>query len=128
MKIALVPEAVMAAAKHKDANTAERLKPLQDAVNALGALKGYGIFGSSPAGTSIGAVFAKISGVIDDYANLTKDNQDRVDNLGDTGIKPGDEAYVPPVSTDPATTPDSGSAPSTGTAPGSDPDTTGLPS
>ena len=161
MNIAMVPDAVMAAAKQNDANAAEALKAAQDAVKALVVLKGYGIFGTSPAGKATDAVFAKASGVIDeligevnqaitvltqnlhasvdavvkdqevsqvDYAKLTKDNQDRVDNLGDTGIKPGDEAYVPPVSTDPATTPDSGSAPSTGTAPGSDPDTTGLPS
>ena len=161
MNIAMVPDAVMAAAKQNDANTAEALKAAQDAVKALVVLKGYGIFGTSPAGKATDAVFAKASGVIDeligeanqaitvltqnlhasvdavvkdqevsqvDYAKLTKDNQDRVDNLGDTGIKPGDEAYVPPVSTDPATTTDSGSAPSTGTAPGSDPDTTGLPS
>ena len=32
-----------------------------------------------------------------DYAKLTKDNRDRVDNLGDTGIQPGDETYVAPV-------------------------------
>jgi hypothetical protein len=148
VNIAMVPDAVMAAAKQNDANTAEALKAAQDAVKVLVVLKGYGIFGTSPAGESTDAVFAKASGVIDelivevnqaitvltqnlhasvdavvkdqevsqvDYAKLTKDNQDRVDTLGDTGIKPGDESYVPPATTtDPASSPGS--------------DTTGAPS
>ena len=166
MNIAMMPDAVMAAAKQNDANTAEALKAAQDAVSALVVLKGYGIFGTSPAGKSTDAVFAKASTVIDDlitevnraitvltpnlhasvdavlkdqevaevdYAKLTKDNKDRVDNLGDTGIQPGDETYVAPVAADPASTPpgtDSATPPATdpgappGTEPGADPDAT----
>ena len=166
MNIAMVPEAVLAAAKQNDANTAEALKAAQDAVKALVVLKGYGIFGTSPAGKSTDAVFAKASGVIDDlitevnqaitlltqnlhasvdavvktqevsavdYAKLTKDNRTRVDTLGDTGIKPGDENYVQPVVADPSGTQpgtDPGTAPGTdpGANPGADPDGTGTPS
>jgi hypothetical protein len=151
VNIAMMPDAVMAGASQNDANTAEALKSAKDAVSALVVLKGYGIFGSSPAGKSTDAVFAKASTVIDglitevnqaitvltynlrasvdavlkdqevaevDYAKLTKDNRDRVDNLGDTGIQPGGETYVAPVATDPA-----GTAPGTdpGAAPGADP-------
>ena len=162
MNIAMMPDAVMAAAKQNDANTAEALKAAQDAVSALVVLKGYGIFGTSPAGKSTDAVFAKASTVIDDlitevnqaitvltqnlhasvdavlkdqevaevdYAKLTKDNRDRVDNLGDTGIQPGDETYVAPVAprtrrppAPPGTEP--GTPPSTD--PGADPDGTGT--
>lgn len=39
-----------------------------------------------------------------DYTKLTKDNRERVDTLGDTGIKPGDENYVQPAASDPAST------------------------
>jgi hypothetical protein len=62
-----------------------------------------------------------------DYAKLTKDNKDRVDNLGDTGIQPGDETYVAPAATDPSTAP-SGTDPETppGTGPDADPDGTGT--
>ena len=42
MNIAMMPDAVMAAAKQNDANTAEALKAAQDAVKALVVLKGYG--------------------------------------------------------------------------------------
>jgi len=161
VNIAMVPDAVMAAAKQNDANTAEALTAAQDAVKALVVLKGYGIFGTSPAGKSTDAVFAKASGVIDeliaevnqaitvltqnlhasvdavvkdqevsqvDYAKLTKDNRDRVDTLGDTGIQPGDESYVPPAATDPATTSDPPTTTDPATAPGGDPDSTGSPS
>jgi hypothetical protein len=69
----MVPDAVMAAANRNDANTAEALKAAQDAVKALVVLKGYGIFGTSPAGKSTDAVFAKASGVIDDL--ITEVNQ-----------------------------------------------------
>ena len=164
MNIAMMPEAVMAAAKQNDADTAEALKAAQDAVKALVVLKGYGIFGTSPAGQSTDAVFAKASGVIDDlieevnqaitvltqnlhasvdavlkdqevsqvdYAKLTQDNKNRVDNLGDTGIKPGDDSYVAPVatsdpsSTDPATDPGTQPGTQPGTDPGADPGGTG---
>ncbi len=167
MNIAMMPDAVMAAAKQNDANTAEALKAAQDAVKALVVLKGYGIFGTSPAGQSTDAVFAKASGVIDDlieevnqaitvltqnlhasvdavlkdqevsqvdYAKLTQDNKDRVDNLGDTGIKPGDDSYVAPVATtdpsgtDPATQPGTDPGTQPGTDPGADPDATSMSS
>jgi len=145
----------------------EPLKAAQDAVKALVVLKGYGIFGTSPAGQSTDAVFAKASGVIDDlieevnqaitvltqnlhasvdavlkdqevsqvdYAKLTQDNKDRVDNLGDTGIKPGDDNYVAPVATtgpsgtDPATQPGTDPGTQPGTDPGADPDATSTSS
>ena len=167
VNIAMMPDAVMAAAKQNDANTAEALKAAQDAVKALVVLKGYGIFGTSPAGKSTDAVFAKASGVIDDlieevnqaitvltqnlhasvdavlkdqevsqvdYAKLTQDNKDRVDNLGDTGIKPGDDNYVAPVATtgpsgtDPATQPGTDPGTQPGTDPGADPDATSTSS
>ncbi|MEP6649863.1 MAG: hypothetical protein ABJA74_08100 [Lapillicoccus sp.] len=169
MNIAMMPDAVLAAAKQNDANTAEALKAAQDAVQALVVLKGHGIFGTSPAGKSTDAVFAKASGVIDDlieevnqaitvltqnlhasvdavvkdqevsevdYAKLTRDNRNRVDTLGDTGIKPGDDTYVAPAATDPSSTPsdptgtDPGTKPGTdpGTDPGADPDGTSTPS
>lgn len=162
MNYAMVPDAVLAAARQNDANTAEALKAAQDAVKALVVLKGYGMFGTSPAGKSTDAVFGKASGVIDDlitevnqaitvltqnlhasvdavlkdqevsqvdYAKLTKDNRTRVDTLGDTGIKPGDESYVQPVAADPSgTTPGAPPGTDQGTAPGSDPDGTGTPS
>jgi len=162
VNIAMMPDAVMAAAKQNDANTAEALKAAQDAVKALVVLKGYGIFGTSPAGQSTDAVFAKASGVIDDlieevnqaitvltqnlhasvdavlkdqevsqvdYAKLTQDNKDRVDNLGDTGIKPGDDSYVAPVATtDPATQPGTDPGTQPGTDPGADPDATSTSS
>ena len=73
MNIAMMPDAVMAAANQNDANTAEALKAAQDAVSALVVLKGYGIFGTSPAGKSTDAVFAKASTVIDDL--ITEVNQ-----------------------------------------------------
>jgi hypothetical protein len=154
VNIAMMPDAVMAAAKQNDANTAEALKAAQDAVSALVVLKGYGIFGTSPAGKSTDAVFAKASTVIDDlitevnraitvltpnlhasvdavlkdqevaeveYAKLTKDNQDRVDTLGDTDIQRGDETYVAPVAADPSSTPPgTDPAPAPGTDPGAD--------
>jgi hypothetical protein len=73
VNIAMMPDAVMAAAKQNDASTAEALKAAQDAVSALVVLKGYGIFGTSPAGKSTDAVFAKASTVIDDL--ITEVNQ-----------------------------------------------------
>jgi hypothetical protein len=71
-----------------------------------------------------------------DYTKLTKDNRDRVDILGDTGIKPGDENYVQPAASDPASasgqpgdpgaTTDRGAQ--SGTGPGLDPDAASTPS
>lgn len=70
-----------------------------------------------------------------DYTKLTKDNRERVDILGDTGIKPGDENYVQPAVSDPASTSgqlgDPGATePGTqpGTEPGADPDAASTPS
>ena len=66
MNIAMVPEAVLAAARQTDANTAQALKAAQDAVSSLVALKGSAIFGVSPAGMSTDEVFGTASTVIDD--------------------------------------------------------------
>ena len=71
-----------------------------------------------------------------DYTKLIKDNRERVDTLGDTGIKPGDENYVQPAVTDPASTSGQPGDPAAttvrgaqpGTAPDSDPDVTSTPS
>ena len=86
MNIAMMPDAVMAAAKQNDANTAEALKAAQDAVSALVVLKGYGIFGTSPAGTSTDAVFATASTVIDDL--ITEVNQATTPLGTDPGADP----------------------------------------
>ncbi len=66
MNISMMPDAVLAAAKQTDANTAEALKAAQEAVASLVALKGSGIFGVSPSGQATDAVFSKASTVIDD--------------------------------------------------------------
>ena len=58
-----------------------------------------------------------------DYTKLTRDNKDRVDTLGDTGIKPGDESYVPPAASDPASKTGQPGDPPTTTEPGSQPGT-----
>ena len=71
-----------------------------------------------------------------DYTKLTKDNRDRVDTLGDTGIKPGDESYVQPAVSDPASTSGQPGDPGGTTDPvtqptteaGSDPDAASTPS
>ena len=160
MNIAMMRDAVMAAASRTTPTPRRRSRPRRAPSRRWPCSRGYGIFGTSPAGKSTDAVFAKASTVIDDlntevnqaitvltqnlhasvdavlrdqevaevdYAKLTKDNRDRVDNLGDTGIQPGDETYVAPVATDPSTAPpgtEPGTPPSTD--PGADPDETGT--
>ena len=101
MNIAMVPDAVMAPAKHHYANTGEALKAAKDAVKALVVLKGFGGFGTSPAGQSANAVTAKTSGVINEV--IAEVNQ-AITVL----------TRAPATSTDPAT------------APRSEPDTTGA--
>ncbi len=73
MNISMMPDAVLAAAKQTDANTAEALKAAQEAVASLVALKGSAIFGVSPSGQATDAVFSKASTVIDDL--ITEVNQ-----------------------------------------------------
>ncbi len=63
---AMSPDGVTQAAKKNDANTAEALKAAQAAVTSLVALKGTGLFGTSPAGKSTGQVFDAASTVIDE--------------------------------------------------------------
>jgi hypothetical protein len=120
----MMPDAVMAA-RQNDANTAGALEAAQDAVSALVVLTGYGILRTSPAGKSTDEVLKDQEVAEVDDAKLTKENKDRVDNLGDTGIQPGDETYVSPVATVPSSTPP-GADPGTptGTDPGADPDVT----
>lgn len=66
MNISMIPDAVLAAAKQNDANTAAALTAAQEAVASLVALKGSSIFGVSPAGRSTDTVFGKASTVIDE--------------------------------------------------------------
>ena len=66
MNIAMIPDAVLAAARQTDANTAEALRAAQEAAASLVALKGSSIFGVSPAGKSTDAVFSSASSVIDE--------------------------------------------------------------
>jgi hypothetical protein len=68
-----------------------------------------------------------------DYTKLTRDNRERVDTLGDSGIKPGDENDVQPAVSDPASgqpgdqgAADPGTSPPT--EPGVDPDATSTAS
>ncbi len=63
---AMSPDGVTQARKTNDANTAEALKAAQAAVTSLVALKGSGLFGTSPAGKSTGQVFDAASSVIDE--------------------------------------------------------------
>lgn len=66
-------DALMAAARQNDANTADALAAAQQAVQSLVALKGTGMFGVSPAGETTGAVFGQASSVIDEL--ITEVNQ-----------------------------------------------------
>ena len=147
MNIAMMPDAVMAAAKQNDANTAEALKAARDAVKALVVLKGSGVIDDliEEVNQAITVLTQNLHASVDavlkdqevsqvDYAKLTQDNKDRVDNLGDTGIKPGDDNYVAPVATtgpsgtDPATQPGTDPGTQPGTDPGADPDATSTSS
>lgn len=66
MNIYMSPDAIMAAAKQNDANTAQALEEAKSAVNNLRSFRDAQVFGTSPAGKSTGGVLDKVLGIIDE--------------------------------------------------------------
>lgn len=66
MNIEMQTEAMMAAAKQNDANTAQALEEAKTAVKNLRGFRDAQLFGTSPAGKSTGGVLDKVLGIIDE--------------------------------------------------------------